>query len=491
MEYFIDKFSDHFTSRFVNTFDTGSTSGSVACGFSIYTDGVRTFKVKFVEDAQLPVIVSLDGDYVDNGQQLKLNSSPTVLVGWYPTTGIYTEEAVAVSAHEFATDVTITLDTAQATFSHKTGVADVDLLYYRTDSNEVVYFDMDYTIPLTVTSPVTFGYSLTNGNVSGAVILEFSQALLENKKNTVTIPAFTDDWGNSVALVDRQTELIYGELLNPVLDAVENYSFGAPRVSDGSIITTRYLDGYTYTVSVTDAVGTGNIFTETTDITKQPIQLKSALGGNGVSKKNLDTNPDVRFNRTNKATDPYYVLNEFSIVFEMSQQQGVYNKSFQYEVFSINRVCDVIIVANKTAETNFRFRIKPYNLAQKDTPSTITVHAANSLSTGILTYNIATGVVNFYDNLGNTLNFTSFVRDLTIVDPTYLFNRFDTSRDFKGVIHRYYTLPYIVDAEQRALIFEQTAIDYGAQIPAEGGNTRTADLFPKRTADTFSVDTNF
>ena len=201
--------------------DVNQTVRGGNCGFSIYSDGSTTFRVPFVDSPQLESIVTLNGIDVGNNQVPKFNTLDDLTVGYYDLSAVLQSDTEPVTAHEYATIVEVTRGNSTRRYSHKTGVAVMDLLYYRDNTGSVVYFDGDYTVPLTVTSPVTLGYSITNGNTSGTVILEISEELTENVNNTVVLPAFTDNWGNAVLQANRTFNVVYGEILFTLFDDLE------------------------------------------------------------------------------------------------------------------------------------------------------------------------------------------------------------------------------------------------------------------------------
>jgi hypothetical protein len=197
----------------------GASRGGLRCDYSLYTNGTNTFKVRFVESPQLEAISTIDSFDVMNGQIPKLNTETDITVEYYNLSGVLVSDTEAVTLHEFATTVEITRGNSTRKYSHKTGDPIADLLYYRNNAGQVVYFDGDYTIPLTVSSPVTLGYSIANGNVSGSVTQQFTAELTENSNNSITIPDFTDNWGNS--LTGRQYNVVYGEVLFTFFDNPE------------------------------------------------------------------------------------------------------------------------------------------------------------------------------------------------------------------------------------------------------------------------------
>ena len=172
-----------------------------------------------------------------DGYKVNLLSVP---VAWFDRTGTLVNDFETVASHEYATDVTITRgnigNQASVTISHKTGIPVADLLYYRDDLGVRVDFNGVYTVPGTITSPVTLGWSITNGNASGTIEQPEFDETLSNGTNSVVLPDFTDDWGNNIAVGDRTFSVVFGadSMAEIVIDFVTGQTVGVRPASISS-----------------------------------------------------------------------------------------------------------------------------------------------------------------------------------------------------------------------------------------------------------------
>jgi hypothetical protein len=219
---------------------------TVQASYTYPTGGSNTIPVPITyNEFDVPKILELDGDDVTQGQIPKLNiaGGGTISVKWLNSSNVEQNDTDPVIAHENATDVTVTRETtATATYSHKTGLPIPTLLYYRDDADVRVDFNGTYEIPDTVVNqPITFGWSITNGNVVGEVEQsEFTQTLTVDSANEIIMPVFTDDWGNSATLASRTQSVQYGQSGDPDLRAYWDFTQG-----DGTDLTGNGWDAIT------------------------------------------------------------------------------------------------------------------------------------------------------------------------------------------------------------------------------------------------------
>jgi len=317
-----------------------------------YTDpdtnrtGSFTLHLNYIE-FQGPKILELDSNDVSSGQVPKLNTLTDIAVKWLNGSNVEQNDTEAVVAHTNATNVVVTRETtATATYSHKTGLPIPTLLYYRDDVGTRVDFNGTYEIPDTVVNqPITFGWSITNGNVVGEVEqTEFTQTLTADSANDVIMPTFTDDWGNSATLASRTKSVQYGssglqprnywkmdaDVAGEIVDEMGNDNLtiaGAPVIdSNGMFINSSsagaYTDGvssfcpsdsdWSFEYSVKLASG-ANIFSGNFNIGKKanwPYFMGMRYGGNDVSsvlygKQHSHTSDDrVTIWKTNETVIP-------------------------------------------------------------------------------------------------------------------------------------------------------------------------------------------
>ncbi len=215
-----------------NTFKPGIANDAVhwdAAGHQVHRPNVNS-EVNKVLDANLefiPEILTLDGEDVTGGQIPKINtaSGGTIAVSWRDNKGQIINDTEPVSIdHINATLVEVNRQGTIVEYSHKTGLP-IPLLksYYEDGGSPEVDFNGTYVVPDTVTSPVQFGWSVSNGNETGSVLqTPFTQAMIVDQNNDVIMPVFTDDWGNSATIASRTVSVLYGE------DPIPTFTYNTP-----------------------------------------------------------------------------------------------------------------------------------------------------------------------------------------------------------------------------------------------------------------------
>lgn len=298
--------------------------------------------------------------------------------------------------------------------------------------------------------------------------------------------SFTDaDTGRSATTPNIAIE--FRENNGIIFDAVELYTFGIPRLTTASIITSEDIGGVEFVSSVTDAIGSDNPYINNV-VADRPFKQTNVVGGKGIAKTYNDNN---YLQKTYKSDSALNTLTSFTIVFEISMGAIINPNAAAYSIFDIENFFTLrcSIFSNK-----WRMRVWPQGQSEVTTPSSplTAMYTTNDLAVCALSINTINGTINYRDSLGNTLNITSFVKG-TGTDISTVFSKFSTSEGFRGQIHRKYILPYETynDSEKTSEIFAQTVLDYGPAIPASDGTTITADSFPEMTADSFPVDTTF
>ena len=320
----------NFTASY--TYPATSVSNSIA-----YNITYRQYSV--------PKILELESNDVTLGQVPKLNiaGGGTINVKWLNSSYVEQNDTDPVVAHEFATNVVVTRETtATATYSHKTGIPVATLLYYRDDAGTRVDFNGTYEIPGTVEDqPITFGWSVTNGNVSGEVEqTEFTQTLTIDSANDVIMPAFTDDWGNSIPEVNRTQSVVYGQSGDPDLKAEWDFTLG-----DGTDLTGNGWDAVTengiptYDANGVNFDGSSNLVvvgsvgefypnnSEWTDVVVFKKTSTTSGSINGIGSSDTSSRIDTYLSTTD--IFQYYYLNRVSL--------SSYSLNTEYEVVTVCR----------------------------------------------------------------------------------------------------------------------------------------------------------
>jgi hypothetical protein len=178
------------------------------------------------KQALVPEFISTDVVNISSPiDAVKTNEYP-IPTTWTNSLGDTINDHEIVVESEFATDVTINrgfnFNTDSITVSLKTGIPIPLLKSYYTDLDVEVDFLGVYEVPDTVASPVKFGWTITNGNVPSEVVqTTFTQAMTVDEINVVTMPSFTDDWGNEIPAPSLDTNIAYGNVQTNYLQAVQ------------------------------------------------------------------------------------------------------------------------------------------------------------------------------------------------------------------------------------------------------------------------------
>ena len=158
------------------------------------------------------------------------NDTSPINVSWVDYDDNDINDTEDLGTHVYATNVdVIRMDQGSidiVTVSHKTGIPVATLKSYYDNSDQEVLFDGSYVVPPEINNPIKFGWSVTNGNESGELTQStFTQTLTLSAYNDVIMPTFTDNWGNTIPLLNRTVSVYYGVVVYESIPQMQNVIF--------------------------------------------------------------------------------------------------------------------------------------------------------------------------------------------------------------------------------------------------------------------------